>query len=147
MGSPVSPIVANPYMEHFEQKALSTATHLLGSGTGIWMTHLSSKKKSTNRISYNTSTMLTLPFSLQQRTIRRTGPSPSWTPLLNQKLMGNCLSLRTGNLVTLTSTYSRTVTITSRSSLVLSTPSPIGPKQYVAILSFSTKRRPTSGMH
>ena len=27
MGSPVSPIVANLYMEYFEQKALSTATH------------------------------------------------------------------------------------------------------------------------
>ena len=26
MGSPVSPIVANLYMEYFEQKALSTAT-------------------------------------------------------------------------------------------------------------------------
>ena len=28
----------------------------------------------------------------------RMGPSPSWTPLLNQRLMGNCLSLCTGNL-------------------------------------------------
>ena len=27
MGSPVSPIVANPYMEYLEQKALSTAPH------------------------------------------------------------------------------------------------------------------------
>ena len=27
MGSPVSPIVANLYMEYFEKKALSTATH------------------------------------------------------------------------------------------------------------------------
>ena len=27
MGSPVSPIVANLYMEYFEQKALSTASH------------------------------------------------------------------------------------------------------------------------
>ena len=30
---------------------------------------------------------------------------------------------------------------------MLSTPFPIGPKQYAAILSFSTKRRPTSGIH
>ena len=30
---------------------------------------------------------------------------------------------------------------------MLSTPSPIGPKQYVAILSFSTKRRSTSGRY
>ena len=27
MGSPVSPIVANLYVEYFEQKALSTAPH------------------------------------------------------------------------------------------------------------------------
>ena len=147
MGSPVSPIVANLYMEYFEQKALSTAPTPQVSGAGMWMKHLSSKRKSINRTSYNTSTVLTLTFSLQWRTIRRMEPSPSWTPLLNQRLMGNCLPLCTGNLPTLTSTYSGTVTITSQPSLVLSTPSPIGPKQYAAILSFSTKRRPTSGMH
>ena len=56
--------------------------------------------------------------------------------------MGICPSLCTGNPPTWTSTYSGTVTITSQQNLVLSTPSPIGPKQYVAILSFSPKRRP-----
>ena len=82
MGSPVSPIVANLYMEYLEQKALSTATHPTpGSGAGMWMTPLSSKRKSTNRTSYNTSIVLTLPLSLQWKTIRRMGPSPSWTPL------------------------------------------------------------------
>ena len=35
MGSRVSPIVANLYMEYLEQKALSTAPHPLGSGAGI----------------------------------------------------------------------------------------------------------------
>ena len=40
MGSPVSPIVANLYMEYLEQKALSTAPDLPGSGTGMWMTPL-----------------------------------------------------------------------------------------------------------
>ena len=61
--------------------------------------------------------------------------------------MGICPSLCTGNLPTQTSTYSGKVTTTSQQSLVLSTPLPLGPKQYVAILSFSTKRRPTSGRH
>ena len=37
MGSPVSPIVANLYMEYFEQKALSTAPTSLGYGTSMWM--------------------------------------------------------------------------------------------------------------
>ena len=35
MGSPVSPIVANLYMEYLEQKALSTAPIPPGSGTGM----------------------------------------------------------------------------------------------------------------
>ena len=147
MGSPVSPIVANLYMEYFEQKALSTTPHPWGFGTGMLMTHLSSVRKSTNRTSYNTSTVLTMPFSLQWRTIRRMGPSPSWIPLLNQRLMVTCLSLWTGNLPTQTSTYSATVTITSQPSLVLSTHSPIGSKQYAAIQSFSTKRGPTWWMY
>ena len=54
MGSPVSPIVANLYMEYLEQKALSTASHPLGSGTGMWMTLLLSTRKPTNKTSYNT---------------------------------------------------------------------------------------------
>ena len=61
MGSPVSPIVANLYMEYLEQKALSTAPHPLGSGTGLWMTPLSSTWKSINKTSSNTLTVLTLP--------------------------------------------------------------------------------------
>ena len=131
--------------EVLEQTALSTSHHPLSFGKVMWMTHLSFRRKSTNRISYHTLTVLTLPFNLQWRTIRRVVPSPSWTPLLNQRLMEICLSLCTGNLPTLTSTYSETVTITSQQSLVLFTPSPIRPKQYAAIQSFSTKRRPTSG--
>ena len=62
MGSPVSPIVANLYMEYLEQKALSTATHPpLGSGTGMWITPLSSTRKPINKASFNISTVLTLP--------------------------------------------------------------------------------------
>ena len=60
MGSPVSPIVANFYVEYLEQKALSTAPNPLGSGADLWMTPLSSTRKSTNKASFNTSTVLTL---------------------------------------------------------------------------------------
>ena len=60
MGSPVTPIVANLYMEYLEQKALSTAPNTLGSGAGLWMTPWSSIGKSTNKASFNTSTVLTL---------------------------------------------------------------------------------------
>ena len=61
MGSLVSPIVANLYMEYLEQKALSTASHPPGSGAGLWMTPLSSTRKSTNKTSFNTLIVLTLP--------------------------------------------------------------------------------------
>ena len=92
------------------------------------MTHLSSRRKSTSRNSYNTLTVLNLPSSLKWKTTRRMGTSPSWMPLLNQRLMGICLPLCTVNLPTQTSTYSGTVTTTSEQNLVLSAPSPIGPK-------------------
>ena len=49
MCSPVSLIVANLYMEFLEQKALSTAPHPLRSGTDLWMTPLSSTRKSTKQ--------------------------------------------------------------------------------------------------
>ena len=61
MGSPVSPIVANLYMESLEQKALSTAPHPPDSGAGMWMIPLPSTRKSTNKAFFNTSTVLTLP--------------------------------------------------------------------------------------
>ena len=52
MGSPVSPIVANLYMEYLEQKALSTAPP--SSDTGMWMTPLLSTRKPINKVSCNT---------------------------------------------------------------------------------------------
>ena len=54
MGSPVSPIVANLYMEYLEQKALSAAPHPPSSGAGMWMTPLLSTRKSINKASFNT---------------------------------------------------------------------------------------------
>ena len=82
MGSPLSPIVANLYMEYLEQKALSTAPHPPpGFGAGLWMTPLSFTRKPINKASSNILTVLTLPLNLQWRTTRRMAPSPSWTPL------------------------------------------------------------------
>ena len=61
MDSPVSPIVANLYMEYLEQKALKFCPHPLGFGAGMWMTPLSSMRRSTNKASFNTLTVSTLP--------------------------------------------------------------------------------------
>ena len=73
------------------------------------------------------------------------GPPPSWTPLLNLRLMAHYLSLSRGNLHIQTSTYSGIVTITSQPNLVSFTPSSIGPQQCVASMSCSNRKRTTSG--
>ena len=73
------------------------------------------------------------------------GPSPSWTPLSNLRLMAHYPSPFTGNQHILTSIWSGIVTITSQPNLVSSTPSPIGPKQCAASLSCSNMKRTTSG--
>ena len=49
MGSPVSPVVANLYMEHFERKAQRSASNPPRFGLGLWVTHESSNNKLTNR--------------------------------------------------------------------------------------------------
>ena len=49
MGSPVSPTVANLYMEHFERKSLRSAINPPGYGISLWMTHGSSNNRLTNR--------------------------------------------------------------------------------------------------
>ena len=51
MGFLVSPIVVNLYMEYFEQKAIGTATRPLEYGSGMWMIHLPSNTKFTNKTS------------------------------------------------------------------------------------------------
>ena len=48
MQSPVSPIVDNLYMEHFEREALRFASKPPGFGLGLWMTHLSSSNRPIN---------------------------------------------------------------------------------------------------
>ena len=54
MGSPVSPIVANLYMEHFEGKALRSAANPPGYGLGSWMIPGSFNNSPVNKNSWNT---------------------------------------------------------------------------------------------
>ena len=118
MGSPVSPIVANLYMEYLEQKALHTAP----TPPRFWCRFVDDTfviHKEVNKQGFHQHINSVDPaISLQWRTTRRMGPSPSWTPLLNQRLMVHCPSLCTGNPPILTSTCSGTVTITSQPNLV-----------------------------
>ena len=73
------------------------------------------------------------------------GPSPSWTLLLNLRLMVLCPYPYTGNPHIQTSIYSGTVTITSLPSLVSSKPSPTGLPPCAVILSCFKKKKSTSG--
>ena len=56
MGSPISPIVASLYMEHFEGKALWSAANPSRYGTGLWMTHGLSNNRPVNKDFWNIST-------------------------------------------------------------------------------------------
>ena len=55
MGSPISPLIANIFMEEFEVKALQSFPNPLPCGSGLWMTHLSSTRQNTARTYYITS--------------------------------------------------------------------------------------------
>ena len=75
MGSPVSPIVTNLFMEDFKRKALASARHPPGHGLGLWMTPGSSTNRHINRHFWTTSITLIWQSSLQWKTIRTMGPS------------------------------------------------------------------------
>ena len=47
MGSTISPLVVNLFIEDFEARALRTSPNLLGSGFGTWMTPLFSTRQNT----------------------------------------------------------------------------------------------------
>ena len=57
IGLPVSPIVANLYMEHFEGEVLRSASHPPGVGIGLWMTLGSFNNTPTSNFSWITSTV------------------------------------------------------------------------------------------
>ena len=65
MGSTVSPIVANLYMEHFEGEALQSASSPPGFGLGMLMTLGPSNKGPTNKNFWSISIVLIQQLSLQ----------------------------------------------------------------------------------
>ena len=65
MGSPISPLIANIFMEEFEVKALNSIPHPLPFGSGLLMTPLSSTRQNTVRTYFSTSTTRTHTYNLQ----------------------------------------------------------------------------------
>ena len=65
MGSPISPLIANIFMEEFEVKGLQSFPNPPPFGSGLCMTHLSSTRQNTVRTYYNTSTTRTHTSSSQ----------------------------------------------------------------------------------
>ena len=145
MGSPVSPIVANLYMEYLEQKALSTAPN----PPKFWgryvddtfVIHKEANKQSF--LQHINSVDPAIRFTVEDN--KEDGSIPFLDTIVKPEVDGPCPSLYTGNLHIQTSIYSGTVTITSQPSLVSSKPSPIGFPQCAAILSCSKRRNNTSG--
>ena len=89
MGSPISPIVANLYMEYFDQKALSTAPQpqALVQVCGWHICHPQGNPQT--GFSTTHQQCRTLPFSLQWRTIKRMGPSLLLDTIVKPEADGN----------------------------------------------------------
>ena len=79
MGSPISPLIANIFMEEFEVKALQSFPHPLPCGLDLLMTPLSSTRQNTARTYYNTSTARTHISSSQWNPHNKTHSS-FWIP-------------------------------------------------------------------
>ena len=103
-------------MEYFEQKALSTDPQL----PRFWHRYVDDTfviQKEIHKQDFLQHINCVAPdiqFTVEDN--KEDGASPSCTPLLNQRLMGNCLPQCPGNLPTLISTFSGTVTITFQPS-------------------------------
>ena len=88
MGSPVSPIVANLYMEYLEQKALSTAPHQ------FWCRYVDDTfviHKEANKqgfLQHINSVDPAIRFTVEDN--KEDGSIPSWILLSNQRLMVLC---------------------------------------------------------
>ena len=145
MGSPVSPIVANLYMEYLEQKALSTAPN----PPKFWgryvddtfVIHKEANKQSF--LQHINSVDPAIRFTVEDN--KEDGSIPFLDTIVKPEADGSLSITVYRNLHIQTSIYSGTVTITSQPSSVSFKPSPIGPPQCAAILSCSKRKNNTSG--
>ena len=66
LGSPISPIMANLFMEHFDPKAINTVPICPGFGLDMWMTPFLSNRQNTANSSYDTLIPFTHTYSSPQ---------------------------------------------------------------------------------
>ena len=116
MGSPMSSMVANLFMEEFETKAINSVTH--GSGIGMWMTPLSSKRQNTTYNFYNISIPLTHAAKSLKILQTQRVPLLFWTLKFPQDHTTLCSLKSKENQPTQTGTSSETATTTCLLSIV-----------------------------
>ena len=144
MGSPV--IVANLYMDYFEKKALSTVPTLR-----LWQGYVDDTfiiQKEIHKQDFLQHINIVDPaiqFTVESN--KEDGAIPLLDTIVTLEVDGN-LSITVYRKPTHTDQYLQWDSHHHLlANLVFSKPSPMGAKQYVAILSFSAKRRPTSERH
>ena len=145
MGSPVSPIVANLYMEYLEQKALSTAPHQ----PRFWCRYVDDTfviHKEANKqgfLQHINSVDPAIKFTMEDN--KEDGSIPFLDTIVKPEVDGS-LSISVYRKPTHTDQYLQWDShTTSLQSLVSLTPSPIGPKLCAAILSCSNRKKNISG--
>ena len=146
IGSPVSPIIANLYMEYFEQKALSTASH----PARLWHhcvddTFVIQKEENKqNFLQHINIFELAIQFTVENN--KEDGAIPFLDTIVKPENDGKlAIAVYRKHTHTETSAYSGTATIISQQNIVSLVPSPIGPKQSSAILISSKKKWGISG--
>ena len=130
MGSSISPLIANIFMEECEVKSLNSFPHPLPSGSGLLMTPLSSTRQTTVRTYSSISTTRTHTYSLQWNQHNKSHFS-SWTLLSPRNQTTPSAPQYTGNPPTQINIYIGTATTTSQQNIVSSTPWHTGPKQFL----------------
>ena len=109
IGSPISPLIANLFMEEFEVKALALLHTPPVSGLGLLMTFMSSKRQNTANYFYSTSTHRTLTDSSQWMNPTKMDHVHSWTPKFHQAPTTPSSPHFTGNQHIQTNIYTGTV--------------------------------------
>ena len=144
MGSPISPIVANLFMEEFEVRAIQLAKN----PPKMWKRYVDDTcviLSSANNDEFSTISIVLTPGSnSHQRNPNQMGQFPFWTVWLHHKQMDQLLQLSTESQPILTCICIRTAITIWLQNTVSSTPSGTGQKLYVQPNSYWKKKKTIS---